>query len=80
VVMWLDILVGVCWCVYVALFESILPNSAKYIISFCTAVVISCPGYQKPSYATVCVCTCIWYRFDTAVFGVTAMKIEALYS
>jgi len=32
VVMWLHVLVGPCWCVYVALFgSSLLPNSATYI-------------------------------------------------
>jgi len=30
VVMWLHILVDPCWCVYVALFRSRLPNSATY--------------------------------------------------
>jgi hypothetical protein len=31
VVMWLYILVGPCWCVYVALFGSrLIPNSATY--------------------------------------------------
>jgi hypothetical protein len=32
VVVWLHILVGPCWCVYVALFnKSLLPNSATHI-------------------------------------------------
>jgi len=36
VVVWLHILVGPCWCVYVALFgSSLLPNSATYTHHVC---------------------------------------------
>jgi len=55
-------------------------DSLKFIISLRVAFVSSYHRYQKPSYSTVCVYVCIWYRFDTAVLGVDAMKTEALYS